>query len=129
MKLSSPAFRENQPIPVKHTGEGADVSPALAWETVPPGTQELTLLCEDPDAPTPEPWVHWILYKIPASATGLPEAVPPDATLPAFLTVEGVDEPPPGELVLVLRRRPSLSALLRRPRPYTGRTTAIRVNN
>lgn len=56
-------------------------------------------------------------------------AVPPDATLPAFLTVEGVDEPPPGELVLVLRRRPSLSALLRRSRPYTGRATAMRVTN
>jgi hypothetical protein len=41
-------------------------------------------------------------------------AVPPEATLPAFLTVEGVAEPPEGELVLVLRRRPKLRDLLRR---------------
>jgi Raf kinase inhibitor-like YbhB/YbcL family protein len=81
MKLSSPSFAEGQPIPVKHTGEGADVSPALAWENVPQGTQEFALICEDPDAPTPEPWVHWILYKIPANVTGLPEGVPPDAKL------------------------------------------------
>ncbi|HWA41118.1 MAG TPA: metallopeptidase family protein, partial [Gemmatimonadales bacterium] len=32
-------------------------------------------------------------------------AVPAHVTLPAFLTVEGVDDPPPGELVLVLRRK------------------------
>ena len=81
MKLNSSAFAENQPIPVKHTGEGADVSPPLAWQGVPPGTQEFALLCEDPDAPTPEPWVHWILYKIPTSVTMLPEGVPPDAKL------------------------------------------------
>jgi len=41
-------------------------------------------------------------------------AIPRDATLPAFLTVEGVAEPPEGELVLVLRRPPKLRDLLRR---------------
>jgi hypothetical protein len=41
-------------------------------------------------------------------------AVPPGATLPAFLTLEGVAEPPEGELVLVLRRPPGLRDLLRR---------------
>ena len=40
-------------------------------------------------------------------------ALPPGATLPAFLTVNGVAEPPPGDLVLVLRRRPSLLDLFR----------------
>lgn len=40
-------------------------------------------------------------------------SVPPAATLPAFLTLEGVSQPPPGELVLVLRRRPRLRDLFR----------------
>ena len=45
-------------------------------------------------------------------------AVPREATLPAFLALEGVDDPPPGELVLVLRRRPGLLSLLRPGRIY-----------
>ena len=44
--------------------------------------------------------------------------VPREATLPAFLLLEGVAEPPPGELVLVLRRKPGLFALLRPPRIF-----------
>jgi Raf kinase inhibitor-like YbhB/YbcL family protein len=36
---------------------------------------------DDPDAPTPQPWVHWVIYKIPAAVTGLPEAMPADRRL------------------------------------------------
>jgi hypothetical protein len=50
--------------------------------------------------------------------------VPSDAHLPAFLTVANVEQPPPGELVLVLRARPRLSDLWRRPRVYQGEATA-----
>lgn len=39
---------------------------------------------------------------------------PPGAGLPAFLTVTGVDPPPPGDLILVLRRRTGLLDLFRR---------------
>ncbi|HXE57784.1 MAG TPA: metallopeptidase family protein [Gemmatimonadales bacterium] len=49
---------------------------------------------------------------------------PPDTTLPAFLTVEGVEEPPPGELVLVLRRKPGVRDLFRRPVVYQGTVPA-----
>ena len=38
---------------------------------LPNGVRELALICDDPDAPTPEPWVHWVIYKIPAGSTGL----------------------------------------------------------
>lgn len=77
MKLSieSAAFAEGQPIPRKHTGDGEDVSPALSWSGVPAGAKELALICDDPDAPTPQPWVHWVIYQIPADAKGLPEGV------------------------------------------------------
>ena len=40
--------------------------------------------------------------------------VPGEAFLPAFLSVDGVTEPPPGELVLVLRRKPRWLDLFRR---------------
>ncbi len=75
MKLTSPAFEPGQPIPKRYTGEGADVSPPLEWSNVPEGTQEFALICDDPDAPTPEPWVHWVIYKIPADVTKLPEGI------------------------------------------------------
>jgi Raf kinase inhibitor-like YbhB/YbcL family protein len=74
IRLTSPAFAEGQPIAKKYTGEGSDVSPALEWSGLPQGTQELALICDDPDAPMGT-WVHWVIYKIPADATGLPEGV------------------------------------------------------
>jgi len=75
IKLTSPAFDEGQPIPKKYTGDGEDVSPPLEWSNVPEGTKQLALICDDPDAPRQDPWVHWVIYKIPADAKGLPEAV------------------------------------------------------
>lgn len=73
IEVSSPAFEQGGVIPTKHTGEGQDVSPALNWSGLPEGTREIALVCDDPDAPRPEPWVHWVLYKIPADRTGLAE--------------------------------------------------------
>lgn len=73
IQLSSDAFEAGGPIPKKHTGEGADVSPPLDWTGLPEGTRELALICDDPDAPRPRPWVHWVVYGIPADLTGLPE--------------------------------------------------------
>jgi zinicin-like metallopeptidase len=52
--------------------------------------------------------------------------IPREATLPAFLTVAGVAEPPPGDLVLVLRRKPGLLTLLHPGRLYQG---AVQVGN
>jgi Raf kinase inhibitor-like YbhB/YbcL family protein len=77
MLLTSPAFKQNHLIPRKYTGDGEDVSPALTWTEIPPGTKELAIIVDDPDAPTPEPWVHWVLYKIPPTADGLPEHILP----------------------------------------------------
>jgi Raf kinase inhibitor-like YbhB/YbcL family protein len=75
IKITSSAFASGEVIPKKYTGEGADVSPPLAWSNLPEGTKELVLICDDPDAPTKEPWVHWVIYKLPADLAGLPEGV------------------------------------------------------
>lgn len=77
IQLKSSAFGSGEPIPAKHTGEGADRSPPLTWSSLPPNTRELALICDDPDAPTSEPWVHWVLYKLPPNLDGLPEGVEP----------------------------------------------------
>jgi len=78
--ITSTAFTAGGKIPVKHTGEGADTSPPLSWKGVPAGTKELALICDDPDAPRPTPWVHWILYKIPSTKASLAEGSAGGAT-------------------------------------------------
>ena len=75
IKVESPAFVNNAKIPMKFTGDGEDVSPVLTWSNLPTGAKELALICDDPDAPTSEPWVHWVIYRIAADAKGLPENV------------------------------------------------------
>lgn len=80
----SPAFMESRPIPSRHTEDGEDLSPELTWSGLPKGTKELALIVDDPDAPRSDSWVHWIVYKIPPDATGLPEGVPATPTIAAL---------------------------------------------
>ena len=80
-ELDSAAFDRGRPIPKRHTGDGRDVSPPLSWYAVPEGTQELALVCDDPDAPRDEPWVHWVIYKIPTAKTSLRENLPREGRL------------------------------------------------
>ena len=42
--------------------------------------------------------------------------VPSEATLPAFLTIDGIEEPPPGDLVVVLPAPAGLGQLFRSSR-------------
>jgi len=67
MKLSSPAFDQNQKIPQKYTCDGQDISPPLAIEDVPEGAETLALTVTDPDAAAGT-WVHWVVFNI--SVTG-----------------------------------------------------------
>ena len=79
MELTSPSFNDRGEIPARHTCEGEDSSPALAWRELPGGTKSLALIVDDPDAPDPRApkmtWVHWVLYNLPPQAAGLPEDV------------------------------------------------------
>lgn len=80
MDLTTPAFEGGGTIPVRHTCEGEDASPALAWSGAPEGTRSFVLIMDDPDAP-PGTWVHWVLFDLPAETTSLAEGVPKDQTL------------------------------------------------
>jgi Raf kinase inhibitor-like YbhB/YbcL family protein len=80
LTLSSPAFAAGKSIPVKFTCRGQNVSPALAWSGAPSNTAYYALIVDDPDAPIGT-FVHWVIYNIPASSTGLPEGVPQTPTL------------------------------------------------
>jgi Raf kinase inhibitor-like YbhB/YbcL family protein len=81
MKLTSPAFGNGQPIPGKHTCDGADVSPPLSWSEVPPGTRSFALICDDPDAPVGT-WVHWVIYNLAPTTAELLEMVASTEQLP-----------------------------------------------
>jgi len=94
LTLTSSAFSHNGSIPAQYTCEGNDISPDLSWGDVPYSAKSLVLIVDDPDAPDPAApkltWVHWVLYNIPANATGLPQAVAAKA-LPAG-TKEGLND-------------------------------------
>lgn len=79
--LKSPSFKDGEMIPLRFTCDGEDLSPELAWESIPEKCQTLAIICDDPDAPMGT-WVHWIIYNIPADLTGLEEGIPPDDILP-----------------------------------------------
>jgi len=80
MQVTSPAFQPGATIAARHTGEGDDVSPALAWSGAPSHCRSFAVFCHDPDAPLVTGrgtygFVHWSLYNIPASVDRLPEGV------------------------------------------------------
>src|SRR5437867_9617422 len=62
-ELESTAFADGAAIPKKHTCDGPDLSPPLAWSGVPPGTKSFALICDDPDAPEGK-WVLWVIYDL-----------------------------------------------------------------
>lgn len=123
MRLTSAAFEEGASIPRRHAAEGDNLSPPLAWTSLPRESQSLVVFCHDPDAPLVTArgtygFVHWVLYDIPASVTGLPEAVADySAGRNDFGNIGyGGPMPPPGHglhryffWVLALRQAPQLN--------------------
>jgi Raf kinase inhibitor-like YbhB/YbcL family protein len=81
LEVTSPAFADGESIPARYTCQGDDVSPALRWSNVPGEAKSLALICDDPDAPAGT-WVHWVIYDIPPSSSGLTEGVPPSEITP-----------------------------------------------
>jgi Raf kinase inhibitor-like YbhB/YbcL family protein len=80
MKLTSPAFDQNQRMHRRHSREGGNVSPPLEWSFVPDSCRSFALFCQDPDVPKrlfrEFPFVHWLAYNIPGNVSGLPEGIP-----------------------------------------------------
>jgi Raf kinase inhibitor-like YbhB/YbcL family protein len=80
IQITTTAFTEGQPIPSKHTCDGGDVSPDLQWSGVSSHAKSLALICDDPDAPAGT-WVHWVMYDLTPSMTGVPEDLPKSPAL------------------------------------------------
>jgi Raf kinase inhibitor-like YbhB/YbcL family protein len=83
--LSTTSWSDGGQIPQKHTQAGEQVSPAITWSDVPEGTVSFVLIVRDLDAVTAigtDDILHWLVWNIPGSARGLPEAVPQGPQLP-----------------------------------------------
>lgn len=72
MRLTSPAFTDQQRIPDRFTRDGGNVSPPLKWQDAPHSTRSFALIVEDPDAPRGS-FRHWVAYNVPATYQGLEE--------------------------------------------------------
>ena len=127
LTLASEAFAGGGTIPVRHTGYGESVSPALSWSGVPDEAASFALICHDPDAPMVAPdgtygVAHWVLYNIPADVSQLPEGV--NGLYTAGLNQRGESgflgpQPPPGHgqhhyffWLLALRSAPEMEERL-----------------
>lgn len=82
--VESPTMATGEMMPRDYTPDGRNLSPPLSWRGLPAGTRQLAVLCQDHGVGNPPPWVHWIVYNIPADAAGLPEGIPlqADAGMP-----------------------------------------------
>jgi len=85
MTLTIPGFPDGGIIPVQFSqaapgaAPGEGTSPAMTWANPPAGTQSFVLHMHDLDLArnrTTDDQVHWVVWNIPATATGLPEGVP-----------------------------------------------------
>jgi Raf kinase inhibitor-like YbhB/YbcL family protein len=70
ISIKSTAFTEGGAIPRLYTCDDQNVSLPLAWSEVPSGTLSLALILDDPDAPSGT-FVHWVLFNLPPTLTGL----------------------------------------------------------
>jgi Raf kinase inhibitor-like YbhB/YbcL family protein len=112
--VTSPTLKANEVVPIDHTADGKNVSPALSWSGAPAATKQFALIYDDPDVSfgtPPQSFVHWVVYKIPGTAKGLPADLPmePVLTAPADIagTIQGLSgfkrtgyrgpAPPPGK--------------------------------
>jgi len=71
IEVRSVAFDADSPLPISCTVDGVGAPPPLSFHGVPEAAKSLVVLCEDPDAPYPEPYVHWLVYGMPGVAEDL----------------------------------------------------------
>ena len=114
LELASTAFQPNGPIPNEFSGHGKNVSPPLSWTPGPAGTRAYVLIVEDPDAPGPTPYIHWVAYDIPASTKSLSRGV---RNRPDLKSPEGMMQGP--------NSHGGVGYTGPRPRWATRRTTSI----
>lgn len=77
IEVTSTAFAEGEAIPVRYTCDGDEVSPPLAWSGVPADAAAVSLVVDDPDAPSGT-FTHWVVLDIPVTTTSSAEGAAPE---------------------------------------------------
>ena len=80
--LTSPAFKNDEAIPMKYTRDREGFNPRLDWKGAPAGTKEFALVMDDPDAPGGV-FTHWVIYSISRYHGGLAEDILQIDTVPS----------------------------------------------
>ena len=99
-RLRSAAFNDGEALDPSFTAEEEDaVAPPLEWSAPPPGARELALVVEDPDAPSSEPFCHWLVWGLaPQKGQLLEGEAPPRVGKNAFGNSEWLlPDPPTGQ--------------------------------
>jgi Raf kinase inhibitor-like YbhB/YbcL family protein len=80
LQITSTAFPANGAIPSKYTCDGQNINPPLTFASIPPKTQSLVLIMDDPDVPKnlmpSGVFDHWLIWDLPADGKGVAEAAP-----------------------------------------------------
>ncbi len=76
LAVTCPAFPGGGAIPPRFSAKGGNVSPPVTWASA-AGAESYALVVQDPDAPGPAPFVHWLIWNLPGSLGGLPAGVAP----------------------------------------------------
>lgn len=69
--VTSDAFANGNPLPLSATADGAGTPPHLEWLGVPANARSIAVIVEDPDAPFPRPFVHWLVYDVDPGAVNI----------------------------------------------------------
>lgn len=77
--IEADGLTQGGPLPARYAKDGDDASPPIRWSGVPDTARDMVLLCEDPDAPLPAPFVHWVVYRISPAWGSLPEGLAKEA--------------------------------------------------
>ncbi len=90
LTLSTTAFPDGGQFPIQFTAAapgvapGQGTSPPLTWANPPAGTKSFLLHMHDLDVTrngTTDDQLHWLVWNIPATSTGLPQGVPAGSQL------------------------------------------------
>lgn len=99
--LTSPQIKEGGTLGAEQVYNGfgctgPNISPKLEWSNAPEGTKSFAVTAYDPDAPTGSGWWHWVVFDIPATATGIDLNASADGKLPAGAIESVTDFGTPG---------------------------------
>lgn len=82
LKVTSSAFADGTAVPARYTADGEGISPPISWSSVPAETQQIVMIVEDADSPTPLPLVHAIAWDLPKTDGEIPEGALKSLTTP-----------------------------------------------